>query len=176
MSEQLHMGEHLQTGIEFARAGKGLSDETLRKIDEAIARYPSKQSALLPALWLAQKEQGFCSLEAQAQVADKIGVSPAFVAGVVSFYTMYHTKPVGRHVVDICTTVSCWLRGADELVQHVEDRLGIKVGETTRDGRITLRTVECLGSCGTAPMCQIDDDYHENLTFDAADRVLDGLR
>jgi len=165
-----------KVGVEFASASRGLSDETLRRIDEAIARYPKKQSALLPALWLAQKEQGFCSLEAQTQIAEKIGVSPAFVAGVVSFYTMYHTRPVGRHVVDVCTTVSCWLRGADDLVRHVEGKLGVKVGETTPDRRFTLRTVECLGSCGTAPMCQIDDDYHEDLTPAKIDRLLEGLK
>ena len=170
------MSGHLKVGIEFARAKAGLSAATLKKIDEAIARYPVKRSALLPALWLAQQEQGFCSLDAQEQIAEKIGESPAFVAGVVSFYTMFHTQPVGRHVVDVCTTVSCWLRGSDELVAHLEKKLGIKVGETTPDGRITLRTVECLGSCGTAPMCQIDDDYHEDLTFDRIDRILDGMK
>lgn len=163
-------------GVEFARAGKGLSEETLRRIDEVTRRYPVKQSALLPALWLAQQEQGFCSLEAQEQIAQKIGVSPSFVAGVVSFYTMYHTRPVGRNVIDVCTTVSCWLRGSDELVAHIEKRLGIKVGQTTQDGRYTLRTVECLGSCGTAPMCQVGDDYHENLTPQAVDALLERLR
>ena len=166
-------GPHV--GVSFASA-RALSDATLGKIDEVIARYPKKQSALLPALWLAQEEQGFCSLEAQAQIALKLDVSPSFVAGVVSFYTMFHTQPVGRHVIDVCTTVSCWLRGADELVEHLEGRLGIKAGETTKDGRCTLRTVECLGSCGTAPMCQLDDDYHENLTFERIDRVIDGLK
>jgi len=166
----------MRVGIKFASADKGLSDETLKKIDEVIARYPVKQSAVLPALWLAQQEQGFCSLQAQEQIAQKIGVSPAFVAGVVSFYTMYHTQPVGRHVIDVCTTLSCWLRGSDDLVAHLEKKLGIKVGETTKDGRYTLRTVECLGSCGTAPMCQIGDDYHENLDFSRIDAILDGLK
>ena len=170
------MSGHLKVGIEFAHAGNGLGDGTLGKIDRTIARYPDKRSALLPALWLAQQEQGFCSLEAQRQIAGKIGVSPAFVAGVVSFYTMFHTQPVGRHVVDVCTTVSCWLRGSDELVTHLERKLGIKTGETTSDGRFTLRTVECLGSCGTAPMCQIDDRYHEDLTLEKIDRILDGMK
>ena len=170
------MSGHLKVGIEFSRASRGLSEATLQKIDEAIARYPEKRSALLPALWLAQREQGFCSIEAQKQIAEKIGVSAAYVAGVVSFYTMFHTQPVGRHVMDVCTTVSCWLRGSDELVQHLEQKLGIKAGETTPDGRITLRTVECLGSCGTAPMCQINDDYHEDLTFEKIDRILERMK
>ncbi len=95
---------------------------------------------------------------------------------VVSFYTMFHTRPVGRHVIDVCTTVSCWLRGSDELVGHIQEKLGVEAGGTTLDGRFTLRTVECLGSCGTAPMCQIDDDYHEDLTFQKIDRILDGLK
>ncbi len=166
----------LHVGIQFAKAGRGLGAETLRKIDEVIARYPVKRSALLPALWLGQQEQGFCSLEAQEQIAEKIGISPAAVAAVVSFYTMFHTRPVGRHVIDVCTTVSCWLRGSDELVRHIQEKLGVEAGGTTLDGRFTLRTVECLGSCGTAPMCQIDDDYHEDLTFQKIDRILDGLK
>ena len=170
------MSGSLQVGVSFASASKGLSSETLGRIDEVIARYPMKRSALLPALWLAQKEQGFCSLEAQGQIAERIGVSPAFVAGVVSFYTMFHTQPVGRHVIDVCTTVSCWLRGSDDLVRHLEQKLGIKVGETTSNRKFTLRTVECLGSCGTAPMCQLDDDYHEELTFERIDKILDGLK
>ena len=170
------MSALLRVGVEFASAPAGLSEETLRKIDEAIATYPVKRSALLPALWLAQQEQGFCSLQAQSQIAERIGVSPSFVAGVVSFYTMFHPRPVGRHVIDVCTTVSCWLRGSDDLVRHLEKRLGISVGQSTRDGRFTLRTVECLGSCGTAPMCQIGDDYHENLTPEKIDAVLEGLR
>ena len=166
----------LQVGIQFVKAGRGLGAETLRKIDEVIARYPEKRSAVLPALWLAQQEQGFCSLEAQEQIAEKIGISPAAVAAVVSFYTMFHTQPVGRHVIDVCTTVSCWLRGSDELVRHIQEKLRVEAGGTTPDGRFTLRTVECLGSCGTAPMCQIDDDYHEDLTFEKIDKVLDGLK
>ena len=171
-----HTSGPLRVGIKFAHASEKLSDEALKKIDAEIARYPEKGSALLPALWVAQQEQGFCSLEAQEQIAEKLGVSPAFVASVVSFYTMYHTRPVGRHVVDVCTTVSCWLRGSDEMVELLEKKLGIKVGETTSDGRFTLRTVECLGSCDTAPMCQIGDDYHENLTFDGIDGILEELK
>ncbi len=165
----------LRVGIRFAPAPTPLSEEALKRIDAECARYPEKRSALLPALWIAQQEQGWCSTTAQEQIAEKIGVSPAFVASVVSFYTMYHTQPVGRHVIDVCTTVSCWLRGSDRLVRHLEEKLKIRVGETTPDKRFTLRTVECLGSCGTAPMCQIGDDYHEDLTFERIDAVLEGL-
>ena len=169
------MSDLLRVGIRFASSEQRLGEEALKEIDDIIARYPVKGSALLPALWVAQRELGFCSLEAQEQVAEKIGVSPAFVAGVVSFYTMYHTQPVGRHVIDVCTTVSCWLRDSDALVKHLKKKLGIDVGETTADGRFTLRTVECLGSCGTAPMCQVDDNYHEDLSFEKIDAVLEGL-
>lgn len=166
----------LKVGIRFAESSRPLSEEALRKIDEAIARYPQKGSALLPALWIAQQEQGYCGTAAQEAIAERLGVSPAFVASVVSFYTMYHTQPVGRHVIDVCTTVSCWLRGSDALVDHLERKLGIRVGETTPDGRFTMRTVECLGSCGTAPMCQIGDDFHEDLTHEKIDAVLEGLK
>ncbi|MFQ5701381.1 MAG: NADH-quinone oxidoreductase subunit NuoE [Acidobacteriota bacterium] len=170
------MSGPLRVGIEFAGSSQELSAEALAKIDDVIARYPVKRSALLPALWVAQQEHGFCGLRAQEQIAERIGVSPAFVASVVSFYTMYHTRPVGRHVIDVCTTLSCWLRGCDDLVDHLEKKLGIKIGETTPDGRFRLRGVECLGSCGTAPMCQIGDDYHENLTVEAIDSILEGLK
>lgn len=166
----------LRVGIRFAPSPTPLSAEALEKIDAVCARYPEKRSALLPALWIAQEEQGYCSTTAQEQIAEKIGVSAAFVASVVSFYTMYHTQPVGRHVIDVCTTVSCWLRGSDRLVEQLERKLKIRVGETTPDRRYTLRTVECLGSCGTAPMCQIGDDYHEDLTVEKIDVVLEGLK
>ena len=150
--------------------------ERRKELDELMTRYPTKMACLLPALWMVQETRGWVSESGMAEVADVLELTPAYVKGVVTFYTMYHTKPVGRHVVDVCTTVSCWLRGSDELVKHIEGKLGIKVGDTTADGRVTLRTVECLGSCGTAPMCQIGNDYHENLTHRRMDEVLETLR
>jgi len=147
------------------------------EIDRAIANYPDRRSALLPALWVAQREQGFVGTKPMEEIAGKIGVSPAFVAGVVSFYTMYHTKPVGNHLIQVCTTLSCYLRGADRMVEHLRKKLGVEVGGTTADGKFTLITVECLGSCGTAPMLQLNDDYHENLDpIEKVDALLASLK
>jgi NADH-quinone oxidoreductase subunit E len=103
-------------------------------------------------------------------------MSPVKVFAVVSFYTMFYTRPMGRHVIQVCRNLSCSLLGARELVRHIEERIGVTVGETTSDGRYTLLTVECLGSCGTAPMMQVNDDYHENLTRDRVDALLAGMK
>ena len=146
-----------------------------RKVDEAVARYPEPKAALLPVLWLVQRTKGWVDLEAEGWVARRLGVSPAHVHGSVTFYTMYKQRPSGRYHVQVCTTLSCMLRGSDELLAHLERKLGIKEGGTTPDGKFSLVRVECLGSCGTAPMFQLNDDYHENLTPDAADRLLDAL-
>jgi len=146
-----------------------------RKVDTVVARYPEPKAALLPVLWLVQRTAGHVSLEAETWVADRLGVSAAHVHGVVSFYTMYKQKPTGRYHIQVCTTLSCMLRGSDDVVAHLERRLGIKPGETTPDGKFSLAKVECLGSCGTAPMLQLNDDYHENLTIEGLDRLLDGL-
>jgi len=144
--------------------GRPLSAASLAEIERLIALYPERRSALLPALWVAQEEQGFVGATAMEQIAAKIGVSPAFVAGVVSFYTMYHIRPVGKYFIQTCTGLSCYLRGSDRIVEHLKRKLGVEVGETTPDGRFTLVTVECLGSCGTATMLQLNDDYHEDLS------------
>lgn len=163
-------------GIE-ADPGRDLSAASLAEIDRLIALYPDKRSAILPALWVAQREQGFVGSNAMEQIAAKIDVSPAYVAGVVSFYTMFQTKPVGKYLIQVCTTLACCLRGSDRLVDHISRKLGIEVGETTKDGRFTLVTVECLGSCGTAPMLQLNDDYHENLwPLEKVDALLDSLK
>lgn len=157
--------------------GNDISAEGLAEIDRLFELYPDRRSALLPALWVAQREQGFVGSKAMEQIAAKIGVSPSFVAGVVSFYTMYHIRPVGKYLIQVCTTLSCYLRGADRLVDHLKKKLGVEVAETTKDGRFTLVTVECLGSCGTAPMLQLNDDFHENLwPLEKVDQLLDSLK
>jgi NADH-quinone oxidoreductase subunit E len=130
---------------------------------------------MLPVLWLVQRQQGWVSLEAEEWIGRRLGVEPSHVHGCVTFYTMYKPKPSGRHHIQVCTTVSCMLRGCDELLAHIEKKLGIHPGETTRDGKFSLVKVECLGSCDTAPMLQLNDDYHENLTPESVDRLLDGL-
>jgi len=156
--------------------GKSLSAASLAEIDRLIDIYPERRSALLPALWVAQREQGFVGRRPMEEIAAKIGVSPAFVASVVSFYTMYQIRPIGKYLIQICTSLACYLRGSDALVDHVRKKLGVDLGGTTRDGRFTLVRVECLGSCGTAPMLQLNDDYHENLSpLSKVDELLDSL-
>ena len=152
------------------------SEETRRELDRVVSRYPDREAAILPALHLAQREFGHVSDEAIVYVAGLIGVTPARVEGVATFYTMYNRKPVGKYHVQICRNLSCSLMGAEHLIERVSKKLGIKPGETTADGRFTLTKVECLGSCGTAPVMQVNEDYYENLTEDSINRILDGLR
>jgi NADH-quinone oxidoreductase E subunit len=152
------------------------SEETRREFDRIVSRYPDREAAILPTLYLAQREFGYVSDEAIVYVAGLVGVSPAYVEGVATFYTMYNRKPVGKYHVQICRNLSCSLMGAEHLIERVSKKLGIRPGETTADGRFTLTKVECLGSCGTAPVMQVNDDYYENLTEDSIERILDGLR
>jgi NADH-quinone oxidoreductase E subunit len=140
------------------------SKSALEEYERIVARYPVKRAALMPVLWLAQKEFGHLSVEVQQYVAERMGFPLAWVSGVASFYTMFYKKPVGKHHLQVCTNLSCMLRGSDEIVRSIEQRLGIELGQTTPDGRFTLDEVECLGSCGTAPMMQVNEGYHENLT------------
>jgi NADH-quinone oxidoreductase E subunit len=153
-----------------------LGAEFERRVDEIVAKYPQPKAALLPVLWEVQKARGSIDLESEEWVASRLGVAASHVHGCVTFYTMYKQKASGRYHIQVCTTLSCMLRGSDELVRHLEGKLGIKTGETTPDGKFSLVRVECLGSCGTAPMFQLNDDYHENLTHDAVDRLLTGLK
>ena len=150
-------------------------DAARRELEAVLARYPNKEAAILPALHLAQREFGHVSDEAIGYIAELLGFTPARIEGVATFYTMYNRKPVGRYHVQICRNISCSLLGAEHLIEHVSKRLGIRPGETTPDGKFTLSKVECLGSCGTAPVLQLNDDYHENLTEEKVDALLDGL-
>jgi len=152
-----------------------LSAEREREMSEILTRYPTRRAACIPLLHLCQDQEGYVSEEAMHFVADKLGLSTAQVKGVVTFYTLFNTEPVGKHTVWVCKTLSCSLRGAKDIIGHCEKRLGVHVGETTRDGKVTLRTAECLASCGTAPMMQVDKKYHENLTTAEVDRILDRL-
>lgn len=155
------------------------SDETLAIANKIIARYPAdrKKSALIPLLHLAQAEfEGWLSSDSMDYVAGLLGILPIEVYEVASFYSMFNLKPVGKCLLEVCRTAPCWLRGADDLVEYLEKKLKIKVGETTPDGMFTLKTVECLGSCGTAPMLQCGSDYYENLTSEKADSLIEKLR
>jgi len=155
------------------------SEESLALAQRIISRYPEgkQKSALLPLLHLAQTEfDGWLSEDTMNYVASLLNIKPIEVYEVATFYTMYNMKPVGKCLIEVCRTGPCWLRGADDIVEHLEKKLGIKDGETTADGMFTLKTVECLGSCGTAPMLQCGADYYEDLTNEKVDTMLDKLR
>ncbi len=151
------------------------SPKTKEKFKAVVAKYPEKSAALLPALWLAQQEFSAITPEVEEYVAELVGVSPVRVHEVLSFYTMYTPKPLGTYHLQLCTNISCSLLGAEDLLEHIKKKLNIKPGETTPDGKFTLSTVECLGYCGTAPVMQINDDFHESLTKESVDQILDSL-
>ena len=137
--------------------------------------YPDKRGALLPVLHMAQEKFGYISLDVEEYVAGLFDLSPAHVHEVVTFYTLFFQQPKGTHVVAVCHNLSCHLAGAPLILAHLKERLGIDVGETTDDGRITLQAVECLCACEAAPMMQVDDRYELNLTPERCDRILEGL-
>ena len=150
-------------------------DATEGRIADVLRRYPTRRAALLPVLWVCQERYGWISPGVIAAVAERLGESPAFVEGIVSFYTMYYTAPPARFVLQVCTTLSCAVCGGRELVEHLKRRLGVAFGEKTPDGAFQLVGVQCLGACGSAPVVQINDDYYENLTPEKLDAVLDAL-
>ncbi len=152
-----------------------LTPEREKQLGVILARYPNKQAACIPVLHLCQEQLGWVSPAVIAFVAKRLELPTSHVQGVVTFYTLFNQQPVGKHQVWVCRTLSCALRGSDAILRHCEQRLGIHAGETTRDGKVTLRTAECLASCGTAPMMQVDKDYYENLTLESVDRILDRL-
>ena len=147
----------------------------IQHIDEWIAKYPvdEKQSAVMEALMVVQGENGYLTPAAMDAVAEYLQMPAISVYEVASFYSMYESKPLGRHLVNVCTNISCLLRDSAAVVEHLEKKLDIKLGGTTEDGRFTLRSVECLGACVNAPMMQVDKDYHENLTPEKIDAALD---
>jgi NADH-quinone oxidoreductase subunit E len=155
--------------------GLSFSNQSKQEIEGVLDKYPTKEAAILPALYIAQKEFGYVSLEAMECVAEEIGVTPARIYGVATFYTMYNKKKVGKNLVQVCCNISRAMNGADEVFSYISKKLGIKNGETTSDEKFTLMKVECLGACGNAPMMQINDDYFENLTPESVDEVLDKL-
>ena len=144
-------------------------------MNDIFSRYPNQQAACIPLLHLCQEQNGWISEDVIFFVADKCDLPTAHVQGVVTFYSLFNQEPVGEHQVWICQTLSCALAGADRIIEHCEKRLGIKVGETTKDGKITLRTAECLAACGQGPVMQVDKTYHEHLTIEKADNILDEL-
>ena len=145
------------------------------EIKRILKRYPDHGAALLPVLWLCQERWGWISAGIMRAVGQRLDLSPAFVEGVTSFYTMYLRFPPGKYLLQVCTTLSCQLCGTSGLVGQLKEKLGIDFGETTADGRFTLVDVQCLGACGEAPVVQINNDYHTNLTEESLDEILDGL-
>ena len=152
-----------------------ISEQAKQHMRDLAARYPVARSAVMPALYIAQQEEGYITQAALQAVAEAIGLTVDDVESVATFYTMYYRQQPGKKVIKVCTSISCYLRNCDALVSHLEQRLGIKRGETTADGNYTLLTVECLASCGTAPVLQINDEFVENVTTQTADALIDEL-
>jgi NADH-quinone oxidoreductase subunit E len=153
------------------------SPEVIAEMDAHIAKYPVRRSAILPLMFIVQRERGgYLDPPGVAFLADKLGVRITDIWEVATFYSMINTEPVGKYHLQVCRTLSCKILGADKITEHCTQKLGIKPGETTEDGIFSLSEVECLGSCGTAPMMQIGFDYYENLTTEKVDGLLERCR
>lgn len=152
-----------------------LSENAVKEITELTSKYATRRSAVMPALSVVQREHGYVTEEGMRDVARILGIKPVLVFEVATFYTMYNKKPVGKYHIQVCTNIACSLLGAEHLMDFLSRRLGIKTKETTSDKKFTLSAVECLGSCGTAPMMQINDAYYENLTEGKVEEILDSL-
>jgi NADH-quinone oxidoreductase E subunit len=150
--------------------------EVVKEFEAVAARYPVRRAALLPALWLAQREFGWISEEAMVCVAKLVGVSPMQVMEVAGFYTMYQKNKPGKYHLQVCQTIACLLAGSEEIKKTIERVLDLKPGQTTPDGQFSYQTVECLASCHTAPCMQVNDDYHENLTPESTEKLIADLR
>lgn len=151
------------------------SQETLQEFYEILKRYPTKMAASLPALHIAQRDFGYITDETIEYVAGLLDLTHVEMQNTVSFYTMFYREEMGKYVIQVCHTLSCSLLGAATIVDHIKNKLGIAPGETTPDKKFSLVKVECLGSCGTAPVMRINDDYYENLTIQKIDEIIDNL-
>jgi NADH-quinone oxidoreductase subunit E len=152
------------------------SEKLKGKISEILSKSQTIQAALIPVLHEVQNEYGWLSIESMKEAADILGIPSSNVQNVATFYTMFFTQPVGKHIIWQCRTLSCALRGAEQVEHYLSEKLGIKVGETTPDGRITLLEAECLASCGTAPVMLVDNELHENLTKAKIDQVIERIK
>jgi len=162
---------------DFQPKSFAFTEANIAEAKKHIAKYPQgrQASAVMPLLWLAQYQEGWVSRAAMDVVAGMLDMAPIRVYEVATFYTMYNLRPVGKHLVQICRTTPCWLRGSDALTEHCKKKLGIGLKETTADGKFTIMEVECLGACVNAPMVQINDDFYEDLTPETLGKVLDDL-
>ena len=162
---------HLPVGTEAYQPV--FTGKTLEELQQILTRYPNKQAALLPALWLIQRVRGWISDRDVAEVGEVLGLTPAYVKGVVTFYTMYHTHPVGRHFIQVCTTSPCNICGAEDVVKSLLEKTGCReLGATSPDGRFTVIEVECLGACGFPTPILVDDDFVEDVTPDKVPGIL----
>lgn len=152
------------------------SEENLALIDKARKKYPTALAAVMDTVYIAQKQNGFISSEVMEEIAGVLGIDKVNVLSVVTFYTMYHTKPMGKFHVQVCTNVSCMLRGAYEIWDQVRNKLGLENMQVSTDGKFSLEEVECMGACGYAPMIAVNEDYYENLTKEKVEEILESLK
>ena len=163
---------HTRYRVEDAGEPRVFPPEAMARIQKILTRYPTKQAALLPVLWVAQETWGWISREAAEEVARVLELPPSHVDGVLTFYTMYNLRPVGRHLLQVCTSISCHLAGAEDLIERCRERLGIGLEETSKDGKFSLVEVECIAGCDRAPSMQVNDRYYEPMTPEKLDALL----
>jgi NADH-quinone oxidoreductase E subunit len=175
MSSQLVKIGPLSQPVSLGVEPAAFSADVEAEIDSHLAKYPVARSAILPLMFIVQRERGYLDPAGVLYLANRLQLRVTDIWEVATFYSMIHTSPIGKYHIQVCRTLSCKIRGAGQVTEHCSKKLGIKVGETTADGRFTLSEVECLGSCGTAPMLQVNFEYHENLTPEKIDQVLDAL-
>ena len=175
MSQQLTQIQPLSQPVNIGDEVATFSTDVEAEIDRHLAKYPVKRSAILPLMFIVQRERGYLDPPGVAYLARRLALRFTDIWEVATFYSMIYTEPVGKYHIQVCKTLSCSIRGSQKITEYCSQKLGIKVGETTADGRFTLSEVECLGSCGTAPMFQLNFDYHENLTPEKIDHILDKL-
>jgi NADH-quinone oxidoreductase E subunit len=176
MSQQLTQIKPLSQPVAMPEEVAAFSPEVEAEIDRHLAKYPVMRSAILPLMFIVQRERGYLDPPGVSYLAKRLNLRITDIWEVATFYSMIHLEPVGKYHIQVCKTLSCKLLGSDKIMNYCADRLGIKVGETTADGRFCLSEVECLGSGGTAPMFQINFDYHEHLTTEKVDQILDSLK
>lgn len=151
------------------------NQENEEHFEKLLKRYPKKEALTLPSLWLIQYQEGWISEDSMVFLAKKLDLSPMDIYSVASFYTMFNLKPIGKYHIQLCKTLSCMLNGSEDLLSHLEKKLNISSGETTKDGLFTISEVECLGNCGGAPCMSLNEDYFSNLTIEELDNILNGL-
>ena len=166
---------HTRYRVEDAGEPRVFPPEAMARIQKILTRYPTKQAALLPVLWVAQETWGWISREAAEEVARVLDLPPSHVDGVLTFYTMYNLRPVGRHLLKVCTSISCYLAGAEGLIEQCRARLGIGLEETSKDGKFSLVEVECIAGCDKAPSIMVNDTYHEPMDEKKMGELLDRL-